>query len=70
MISHVNSSYFLSIVEDPECSTFSAAMTSMAVSSEEESSDEGENPVNQHRKHIVYQSILAELISKVCLSAL
>lgn len=46
---------------------YSLNMTSMLVSSEEESSDDGGNGVNHNRKHIVYQSCLAELIAKVCL---
>lgn len=46
---------------------YSAHVSGMAVSSdEEEISEDGGDPPNANRKHIVYQSSLANLIAMVC----
>lgn len=51
---------------DPEDLNFSANMSDMAVSSnEDELSEDGGERYEPNRKHIVYQSCLAELIMKV-----
>lgn len=46
-------------------SNFSADVSGMAVSSEEEISEDGGDQPHPNRKHIVYQSSLAELVNKV-----
>ena len=46
-------------------SNWSANVSAMMVSSEEEMSEDSGNPADPNRKHIVYQSCLAELIGKV-----
>ena len=53
---------------DPESSTFSANMSGMIVSSDDDiSDDEDEVAVSTTRKHIVYQSNLFQLVKMVCL---